>query len=152
VHRRWHGRGRRLRGVRLITDLRDEDIAPLLVDFYARVGSDDLLSPYFAHVDIMAHIPVIADFWSTTIFHTGRYAGNAFKPHLEMPGLTAAHFARWVGTLEATVDSRVAGPNAERMKSLGHRIAHSMQVRLGITPFEPYAAGDPGLIRLDRRD
>ena len=64
---------------------------------------------------------------------------------------TAAHFARWVETLEHTVDARAAGPHAQLMKSLGHRIAYSMQVRLGIHPFEPYAAGDPEVVRLDRR-
>ena len=84
-----------------------------------------------------------ADLRDEDIAPLGRYSGNAFKPHLEMPGLTATHFARWVQRLEATVDARVAGPNAERMKSLGHRIAYSMQVRLGITPFEPYLVTPP---------
>lgn len=131
-------------------DLRDEDIAPLLVDFYERVAADELLAPYFAKVDIVAHIPVIADFWSTLIFHTGRYSRNAFTPHLEMPGLTATHFARWLATLEQTVDSRVAGPNAELMKALGHRIAYSMQVRLGISPLQDYEPDGPGAVGLRR--
>lgn len=132
-------------------DLRDEDIGPLLVAFYDTIARDELLAPYFAGLDMAEHIPRIADFWSTIVFHSGRYSGNAFKPHLEMPGLTAPHFARWVATLEATVDARVAGTNAELMKAMGHRIAYSMQVRLGIPPFESYEAGDPGIVRLDRR-
>lgn len=41
-------------------------------------------------VDMAAHMPRIVDFWSTVIFHTGRYSGNAFRPHLAMPRLTAA--------------------------------------------------------------
>ena len=86
----------------------------------------------------MEHMPRIVAFWSTILFHTGRYSGNAFRPHMEMPGLTAAHFARWVATLEATVDARFAGPMAEQMKELGHRIAYSMQLRLGIEPFAPF--------------
>jgi hemoglobin len=120
-------------------DLRDEDIHDVLVAFYDAVGADDLLAPYFADIDMAAHIPRIADFWSTMIFHTARYSGNAFRPHLEMPGLTAAHFARWLATLERTVDARHAGPAAERMKELGHRVAFSMQLRLGIAP---QGAGD----------
>ena len=115
-------------------DLRDEDLLELLTDFYARVERDDLLAPYFADVDMTEHMPRIADFWSTMIFHTGRYSGNAFRPHLAMPGLTAAHFARWLETLEATVDDHAAGPAAEHMKALGHRIAFNMQMRLGIAP------------------
>jgi hemoglobin len=132
-------------------DLHEAAIEPLLVAFYDEVARDPLLAPYFASLDMRAHIPRIADFWSTIVFHSGRYAGNAFRPHLEMPGLTAAHFARWVATLERTVDARVAGPKAELMKSLGHRIAYSMQVRLGITPFEPYEAAElPGTTSLSR--
>ena len=92
------------------SDLREEDLPTLLTTFYATVGRDPLLAPYFAPVDMTAHIPRIADFWSTMLFHTARYSDNAFRPHLEMPGLTAAHFARWVATLESTVDSAPARP------------------------------------------
>ncbi|MGI8548495.1 MAG: hypothetical protein ACR2M1_14410 [Gemmatimonadaceae bacterium] len=63
---------------------------------------------------------------------------HKLSPHLEMPGLTAEHFARWVATLEAIVDARFAGPTAHQMKELAHRIAYSMQLRLGISPFAPY--------------
>ena len=119
-------------------DLREEDLHPLLVAFYETVERDERLAPYFATVDMTAHMPRIVDFWSTLLFHTGRYTGNAFRPHLEMPGLTAAHFARWVATMEATVDARFAGAAAERLKALAHRIAYSMQLRLGIEPFAGY--------------
>ena len=122
----------------MFRDLRDEDLHDLLVAFYEAVGGDALLAPYFAVVDMRAHMPRIVDFWSTLLFHTGRYSGNAFAPHLQMPGLTADHFARWVATLEATVDARFAGPVATMMKELGHRIAYSMQLRLGIAPFAPF--------------
>lgn len=119
-------------------DLTDDDLVPLLHAFYDAVGRDEQLAPYFAVLDMPAHIPRIADFWSTMLFHTRRYTGNAFQPHLALAGLTAEHFARWVGTLETVVDARFAGPHATQMKELGHRIAYSMQLRLGITPFEPF--------------
>ena len=115
-------------------DLRDEDLLAMLTAFYARVERDELLAPYFAVVDMRAHMPVIVDFWSTMVFHTGRYGGNAFRPHLAMPGLTPAHFARWLETFEATVDAHASGPAAEHIKSLAHRIALSMQMRLGLLP------------------
>lgn len=116
-------------------DVRDEDLHALLEAFYATVALDPLLAPYFAPVDMREHIPRIADFWSTLLFHSGRYSGNAFRPHSTMPGLTADHFARWLRTLGAVVDERFSGPAAEQMKTLGHRIAFSMQLRLGIPPF-----------------
>ena len=115
-------------------DLQDDDLDSLLVSFYATVADDRMLAPYFASVDMGAHMPRIVAFWSTMLFHTGRYSGNAFRPHLSMPGLTAAHFVRWVATLERTVDARFAGENADLMKELAHRIAYSMRLRLGIVP------------------
>ena len=122
---------------RSTTDLRAEDIHDTLVAFYAQLEHDPLLAPYFAPLDMAAHMPRIVAFWETLLFHTGSYTGNAFQPHLTMPGLTSEHFARWVTNLEEIVDARVHGPMAERMKALGHRIAYSMQLRLGLQPFEP---------------
>lgn len=116
------------------SDLRNEDLLAVLTDFYVRVERDALLAPYFITVDMPAHMPRIVDFWSTMVFHTGRYSGNAFKPHLSMPGLTAAHFARWLHTLELTVNAHASGPAAEHMKALAHRVALNMQMRLGIEP------------------
>ena len=118
--------------------LRDADLHDVLAAFYDAVERDPLLAPYFTTIDMAAHLPRIVDFWSTMLFQTGRYSGSAFRPHLEMPGLTGAHFARWVATLEATVDARHAGAEAERMKELAHRVAYSMQLRLGIEPFAPF--------------
>lgn len=117
-------------------DLDEADLHPLLVEFYRRIAEDPLVAPYFAELDMSAHLPRIVDFWSTLLFRTGRYTGNAFRPHLEMPGLTSEHFDRWLATLEATLGSFHAGPNAELMKSFAHRVAYSMQVRLGISPAE----------------
>jgi hemoglobin len=115
-------------------DLRDENLHSLLVDFYSVLAADALLARYFASLDMPAHLPRIVDFWSTLLFQTGRYSGNAFRPHLDMPGLTGERFSRWLATLETTVDASYAGPNVERMKALARRIANSMQVRLGIAP------------------
>jgi hemoglobin len=114
--------------------LREDDLQHLLESFYDAVEKEPLLAPYFAPVDMREHMPRIVDFWSTILFHTGRYSGNAFRPHLGMPGLTAEHFARWVATLERTVDSGFEGSQAERMKEYAHRIAYSMQLRLGLAP------------------
>jgi hemoglobin len=133
-------------------DIRDEDLLGVMTDFYARVERDELLAPYFAVVDMAEHMPRIADFWSTMVFNTGRYSGNAFRPHLAMSGLTGAHFARWLQTLEETVDAHAAGPAAEHMKALAHRIAFSMQMRLGIAPVAADAVDGREVASLKRRD
>jgi hemoglobin len=122
----------------------DADLRGVLEAFYAALGRDPLLAPYFAELNMAAHLPRIADFWSTLLFRSGRYDGNVFRPHLAMPGLAAPHFARWLDALEAAVRAAHAGPNAERMLDLAHRIAWSMQLRLGVAPGGPLGTTPPG--------
>ena len=117
----------------VLGDVRDEDLAPLLTVFYDRLADDPLLAPYFAPLDMATHVPRIADFWSTLLFHSGRYQGNAFRPHLKLDGLRGCHFARWVDAFEETVDAHHAGPVADEMKTIARRIAATMQPRLGVT-------------------
>jgi hemoglobin len=119
-------------------DLEEGDLIALLEAFYARLEQEPTLAPYFRHVDMADHIPRIADFWSTLLFRTQRYRDNAFAPHQLMEGLSSDHFARWVANLEATVDERFRGPSAALMKTTAHRIAYTMQLRLGISPFAAY--------------
>jgi hemoglobin len=124
-------------------DLEDGDLHALLEAFYATITRDPLLGPYFIDLDMREHMPRIVAFWSTILFHTGRYSDNAFRPHLAMPGLTAAHFTRWVAMLDQTVNERFAGPTVERLKDYARRIAVSMQLRLGITPPTPPSQSPP---------
>jgi hemoglobin len=140
-------------------DLEDGNLHALLEAFYATITRDPLLGPYFIDLDMREHMPRIVAFWSTILFHTGRYSDNAFRPHLAMPGLTAAHFTRWVAMLEQTINERFEGSTAERMKDYAQRIATSMQLRLGITaPSQPASASPtdaspqpPAAVTLDQR-
>ena len=59
-------------------DVEEGDLHELLTAFYDTVELEPLLAPYFAVVDMDAHMPRIVDFWSTMLFHTGRYSGSAF--------------------------------------------------------------------------
>jgi truncated hemoglobin YjbI len=60
-----------------LTDVDEAALVPLLAAFYDTIGREPMLAPYFAPLDMRAHIPRIADFWSTLLFHSGRYEGNA---------------------------------------------------------------------------
>ncbi len=116
-------------------ELNASDLHSLMTRFYATIASDDLLAQYFDGIDMTIHMPKIVAFWETIVFDMPSYRSNAFKPHLSMPGLSAAHFERWVLTLENTINAQFAGARADRMKSMARRIAYSMQLRLGLTPF-----------------
>jgi hemoglobin len=129
---------------RPVRDLEDDDLHDLMVAFYATLERDALVGPYFAALDMREHLPRIVAFWSTALFRTRRYSGNAFLPHQRLEGLGAEHFVRWIAALEDTLDARFRGPVVEEMKTVAHRIAYSMQLRLGIPPFTPYTRATAG--------
>lgn len=77
----------------------DEGIIRTPVDtFYDTVRGDDLLGPVFARpvADLSLHLPKMYGFWSTVVLHTGRYSGRPLEAHRRLPGLTQAHFDRWI--------------------------------------------------------
>ena len=94
----------------------DEALVSRLVDtFYARVREDDLLGPVFLTAlgdDWDAHLAKLKDFWSAIALGTRRYNGRPMPAHLRLPGLTEAHFRRWLGLFRETVDELMPNPAA----------------------------------------
>lgn len=113
----------------------ESEIRVLVDSFYDAVRQDDLLGPVFAqHVqDWSLHLPKMYDFWSTVVRRTGRYAGRPFEAHQAIPGLTSAHFDRWLALWEATVSRVFAFPRAHAREAFvvaARRMAASMSARL----------------------
>ncbi|MBE2186450.1 MAG: group III truncated hemoglobin [Rhodothermales bacterium] len=109
------------------------DLRPVVEDFYATIQDDPALGPFFAEVDLDAHVETLIQFWSNVVFGEAVYRGRPFQKHLNFAyPLTPAHFDVWVGRLERCVDAHAAGPNAERMKASGRQIATVFQMRLGL--------------------
>lgn len=111
----------------------DEAMIRTLVDtFYEVVRDDPMLGPIFGrHVaDWSLHLPKMYDFWSTVVLRTGRYAGRPLDAHQRLPGLTAAHFARWLDLWRDTV-ARVV-PEASRPSFVvpAERMAANMSAAL----------------------
>ncbi|MEU6989404.1 group III truncated hemoglobin [Streptomyces sp. NPDC046465] len=112
------------------------DLDVLLRRFYTAAFADPLIGPFFTEIagtDLDAHLPRIADFWERALFRTADYRRDAFAPHAALHAarpLTAAHFGRWVQLWQAAVDGLHRGPNADRAKAQGERIAVAMLRRL----------------------
>ncbi|MHB1556896.1 MAG: group III truncated hemoglobin [Isosphaeraceae bacterium] len=83
----------------------EELIRDVVDEFYLRARQDPLLGPVFeARVhDWDRHLNRMHDFWSAALLRTGRYSGRPVEAHRPIPGLTAAHFRRWLALFEATV-------------------------------------------------
>jgi hemoglobin len=118
-------------------DIEDRsDCERLVRAFYGRALEDPIIGWIFtdvAHLDLEAHVPVIASFWETILLGARSYGGGAFAPHaaihLRAP-LQGGHFARWLMLWRATVDEQFAGPRAELAKSHAERVARAFHGRL----------------------
>lgn len=114
------------------------EIKIVIDTFYEKVRADASIGFIFndiAKVDWEHHMPIMYDFWESTVFGTGTYTRNAMTPHFVLQDkvkFTAAHFERWVFLFVTTVDELYAGENAEIMKMRATSIAGLMQNKLGI--------------------
>lgn len=113
------------------------DLEELLRTFYGRVLVDDVLSVPFTQVrevsGLDGHLPVMADFWETVLFHAGLYRGSPLPVHLtvhDRTPLAGRHFARWLTTWVATVDEMFSGPVSHKAKTEAARFAWAMHRRL----------------------
>lgn len=117
-----------------------DDVVRLVQTFYTRAFADPLIGPIFTelvHMDLPAHLPVMADFWQTVLFKAGLYKRNALNVHFGIhrrEPLTINHFNTWLALWSQTVDELFSGEKAELAKSQAHVIAGSMHRRVSGEP------------------
>ncbi|HVK52651.1 MAG TPA: group III truncated hemoglobin [Pseudoxanthomonas sp.] len=104
----------------------EEEVVHLVADFYARIRQDPMLEPVFsAQVkDWVWHEAHLVAFWSALLRGTRRFHGAPVSRHLEMPGLSAALFERWLVIFrETTADCgnpRLQAMADESAQSIGN--------------------------------
>ncbi|MGW9375993.1 group III truncated hemoglobin [Streptomyces xanthophaeus] len=131
------------------------DLDVVLRRFYAAAFADRRIGPFFTEIagtDLEVHLPRITDFWERALFRSADYRRNAFAPHAALHSaraMTGADFGRWVQLWRATVDGLHRGPNAERAKAQGERIALTLHKRLAGADSPPlHAEGRVGFVPL----
>lgn len=120
-------------------DIEDRsDIDRLLNVFYRKLISDDKIGYFFTEVvqlDLQEHLPVIGDFWETTLFHKTIYKGNPMIVHqnlnLKSP-LRKEHFDRWVHIFCETINNNFKGEKAELGKQRAISIATVMRIKISV--------------------
>lgn|GEM_PF-424938 len=121
------------------------DILNLVNTFYTRAFADSLIGPIFTevvHMDLVRHMPIMADFWQTVLFKAGLYHRNALKIHFDIHALeplTLDHFNRWLQLWTNTVDALFSGEKAEMAKVQAHLIAGSLHRRVTGRPASQYS-------------
>ena len=110
-----------------------EDLELLLTEFYKIAPNDAEIGHHFDGVDLVAHLPVIVDFWEKVLFGKAVYFGNPLHVHQVLQAkspLTLEHFQRWVEIFSRTVDALFAGKTADDAKLRAKMIAHSLNQNL----------------------
>lgn len=121
-----------------LTPITEDDIATLTKYFYAHVRKDDILGPIFNNkigTDKQAwdpHIAHINDFWSGIFLKTRRFDGNPMAKHAPLPGITPAHFTRWLELFSEAAAKTLPPAKQEAFNQTANRIAQSLQMGLAV--------------------
>lgn len=92
-----------------------DDIQFLVDSFYEKVVKDDVLSPFFKHLDFDKHLPKMVDFWEFVLLDKAGYKTDVTQKHAHMR-LKQEHFDRWLALFNETVDALFLGEKAELAK------------------------------------
>ena len=112
------------------------DIDLLMRRFYGKASTDPLIGYLFTNVaklDLDHHLPVIGDFWESTLLGTGVYARHGRNPLLIHAALDAKerlrpdHFERWLVLFNESVDESFSGTRAAFAKHRAQAIAGGFQ-------------------------
>jgi hemoglobin len=113
------------------------DIDALMLRFYSRAMTDPVIGPLFHDLDLDHHLPVIGDFWESTLFGSGVYSRHRRNPLLihaaldRKSPLQPHHFQRWLQLFTESIDESFTGTRATYAKQRSHAIAHRMLEFLG---------------------
>lgn len=113
----------------------DETLIRRVVDrFYDDARRDPVIGPVFnciiAPEAWPQHLATIADFWSSMLLGTGRYAGRPMPKHMAIPELSDAHFMRWLALFRRTVEELCPPPIAQLFIERSERIGNSFRMNI----------------------
>lgn len=113
------------------------DIEFLIDEFYKKIITDDLIGHFFTKVIVISwekHIPIMYDFWETTLLGKMKYKGNPIVKHLELSKkqqITTQHFDQWLYYWEKTINKNFKGQIAndaiKRAKQIGELMKFKLQ-------------------------
>ena len=112
------------------------DIENLVELFYQKAMTDELIGHFFTEVvplDLKVHLPIICDFWETTLLGNMVYKGNPMLKHLslaEKSTLNKAHFKKWLAIWEKTILDHFEGRIAQEAITRARQIASLMQFKI----------------------
>jgi len=115
------------------------DIESLIDKFYKKVLDDKLISSFFNDIVILdwsVHIPIMYDFWESTLLGAAKYKRNAMLKHIELnkkKALKPEHFERWIDLWAQTVRENFSGTIADDAIFRANSIGELMKFKIGQT-------------------
>jgi hemoglobin len=108
-------------------------IRGLVHAFYARVRRDEILGPIVnAKVDDWDdHLDKLCTFWSSVTLMTGS-KGRPMEVHALVPGISHAHFDRWLALFRDTARDLCPPEAAKLFINRAERIAESLKLGIAI--------------------
>lgn len=112
------------------------EIERLINSFYTKAMADEEIGFFFtkvAKLNLEEHLPVMHNFWESTLFHSANYSGNPMRVHInlnEKARIRDRHFERWLALFNETVDELYTGTVAELAKTRALSIATVMRIKL----------------------
>ena len=113
-----------------------QDIKLLVDEFYKEVVHDKLIGHFFTKVislDLEIHLPVMYDFWETTLLWNIKYKGNPMVKHIELSrkeSLKPEHFERWLSLWTTAVTENFEGTKADEAIQRAKLIAELMKFKV----------------------
>lgn len=113
-----------------------EDIEILVNRFYEKVGSDQIIGPFFndiAKVNWSDHLPKMYKFWETLLFGQISYKGNPMAAHFPINAqvpIEKHHFEHWLKLWTETVEENFSGETAELAIYKATNIANLMSFKM----------------------
>ena len=106
-----------------------EDVTTLVDVFYGKVLEDELLSPFFKHLNLEIHLPKMVQFWSFVLLDEAGYTTNVVEKHMKMP-LKKNHFDQWLKLFNDTIDELFIGEKVDLAKQRAFTIAWTTEHKL----------------------
>ncbi len=116
------------------------DIEKVLELFYQKAFDDKKIGYIFkdvAKLDLVEHLPIIADFWEMILFGTvnfqQKYGRSPMQKHIELSEkepLVSEHFTAWINLFYTVINENFAGEKAELAKFRAKAIANTMFMKV----------------------
>jgi hemoglobin len=108
-----------------------QDVERLVDKFYIAVMEDQILAPFFSHIDFTHHKPRMIHFWSFVLLDEPGYTTNIFDKHANMK-LSREALQRWVELFEHSARQLFQGEKTEQAILRAKTIAWTFQEKMSL--------------------